>query len=1014
MPPLSQPTTGQSYWRSLEEWADTPAFRELVEREFPSLAPELLTSATRRQFLKLMGASLALGGLAGCRWPKENIVPYADRPKNRTPGVPVQFATALELGGVATGLLVTSYDGRPIKIEGNDRHPFSRGKTNAIQQATILELYDPDRSRWSARRTGASDGGTRTNQTWDAFAAFAKTHFAEVRGQQGAGLGILAEASASPSLLDTKARLLKALPQARWFEYEPLSRDNEREGARLAFGKPYRTHLHLDAADVIVSFDADFLMTHPAAVRYAGDFAARRRADDGTMNRLYVFESNLSVTGSNADHRYPVKSAEIGLVARALQAELGKLLPGLEAPPNAPGDAPVGRESLVAVAQDLVAHKGRSAIVVGPRQPAEVHALAHWLNSALESVGRTVTYTEELEPDRPTHVAAIFEFCRRMQSGEAQTVVIVGGNPVYNAPSDLGFAQALAKVKTSVHLSLYDDETSRLCTWHLPRAHYLESWSDARAYDGTVSLVQPLIEPLYDGKTPIELLALILGDELAKGYDLTRRTFREQFAGNAEFETEWRQALQTGVVAASAWPPVTPAARALAGWEPRPVAAGTFEIVLAEDYRVYDGRFANNGWLQELPDPITKLTWDNGALISPVDAKQLGVERYGDMVRIEHGGRSLDVAAYPLPGHAPGSITLSLGYGRTAAGRVAAGSGVDAYTLMRSAAPALLLGATVTRTGQHYKLATTQDHHAIRSAVGDQEAARRVEQELIRAVTLTEFQQEPKFAQRAHHPLQLWQAWSYDEGHKWGMAIDLSACIGCSACVAACQAENNIPVVGKSEVARGREMHWIRVDRYFKGQPEGPHVEVVYQPMTCHHCENAPCEGVCPVAATVHDKEGLNVQVYNRCIGTRYCNNNCPFKVRRFNWFYNHHGPKHPRHGERLTDIEKMVFNPDVTVRSRGVMEKCTFCVQRINAVKITARNEGWAAIPDGAITPACAQACPTDAIVFGDLNDPQSRVRKLYEHHRSYELLEGLNLRSRLHYLAKLRNPASTPSIET
>ncbi len=1042
-----------AYWRSLDELADTPAFRQWLESEFPHLPAEFVDGPSRRQFLKLMGASLAFAGLAGCRWPKETIVPATRQPGDRVPGVPVQYATVFEIGGAATGLLVTSYDGRPIKIEGNEKHPFSRGKTNHWMQAGILDLYDPDRGRWPVHRGGrrrpAGEAAGETpvppgsgSRTWAEFEAFAKEHFGALRAHGGAGLAVLTEMSSSPSLREMQGRFLTAFPQAAWYEYEPLSRDNEREGARRAFGRPLRTHLHLDQADVVVSFDDDFLMTHPAAVKYAGDFAARRRADDGRMNRLYVFEAGLTVTGSMADHRYAVRPSQIGRVLEELAVVLGDRLgtPILNGEPV--GESPVARVQIEALAADLHAHVGKCLLTVGPQQPPEVHALAHAVSAALRAHGVTITFTDDPDPQRPTHFDAIKTLAERAKAGEIETLVILGGNPVFDAPADLGFAHLLPTIACSIHLSLYDNETSQVCTWYLPRAHYLEAWGDGLAWDGTLGIAQPLIEPLYAGRSPIELLALLCSDPLTNGYDIVRRTFGNAFDFGVNRQELWERSLHDGVVPDTAWPVVTPT-RSAGPPNPAPGANADFEIAFSPDYSVYDGRFANNGWLQEWPDPITKLTWGNAALISPADAAKLGVRRNGDMLRVAGDAGAMEVPAFILPGHAEGSVTLPLGGGREpAAGAVASGAGFNTCVLRTSKSPWIVTGVKVAALGKHSDLATTQDHHAIRSAVGDEETQRRAGV-LVREATLAHYRAHPDFAQHVVHLPQLKSLWQEKEytGHRWGMAIDLSACIGCGACVIACQAENNIPVVGKDEVLMGREMHWIRVDRYFRedsrggssagpeparrgGSPASSGVDVFHQPVTCVHCENAPCEQVCPVAATVHDEEGLNVMVYNRCIGTRYCSNNCPFKVRRFNWFYNHHGPRHPRSQAdgkskapgllkqaELSEIEKLRHNPEVTVRSRGVMEKCTFCVQRINAVKIKARNERWAKVPDGLIVPACAQACPTDAIVFGDLNDPDSRVRKLHEHNRAYHLLAELNIKPRTAYLAKLRNPAESES---
>ncbi len=1052
LPLLTSRSAAAGYWRSLDELADTPEFRRFIENEFPSLLPELQTPASRRTFLKLMGASLALAGLAACRWPRETILPASRQPVNRIPGETVQFATGFELAGAALGLLVTSYDGRPLKIEGNPQHPFSRGKTDLIAQATILDLYDPDRLAQPGRRASGAARGTFENVAWPDFDAYTAAHFAALRERGGAGLVVLTEHSSSPTLADLRARFGTVLPQAVWIEFETLSRDHPRAGLGAAFGRPTRAQLDLSAADVIVSLDDDFLMSPGTGVRLAGEFAARRRAADGTMNRLYVVESSLTVTGAAADHRLPLRSSDVGvfaaLLARALLAlgvdwptHAADLRPALESVDAAGPDPHFVR----LVAADLNRHRGRSLLTVGVRQPPAVHLLAAVLNEALGNVGATVTYTDDLSP------AGRIEDVLAAGRAELDTLLILGGNPVWHLPAELDLPGLIARTKTSLYFGTHADETAALCSGRAPLAHYLESWGDARAYDGTVTLVQPLIEPLFGGRTVSEVVARLLGDDVTSAYDLVRRTFRAAAGAGPEWEAAWRQSLHDGLVAGSAWPReprrIVPPAdtrradelRALLAQ--RPAREGTFELVFVPDYKLYDGRFANNGWLQELPDPITKLTWDNAALVSPADAAKLGIRTYGDVLRIELAGRSVQIPAYILPGQAEGSVTLPLGYGRGALGGVvAADAGTDVRPLRTAAAPHVALGARISGTGQHRVLATTQDHHAIASAIGDAETQRRAAH-LIREGTLAEYRARPDFAAHAVHLPPAAPLWTEKEwrGHRWGMAIDLTACIGCSACVVACQAENNIPVVGKDEVARGREMHWIRIDRYFKNTraaaahhatghdgagapaPLEPVIRVAFQPMTCHHCETAPCESVCPVAATVHDEEGLNVMVYNRCVGTRYCSNNCPYKVRRFNWFWNHHGPAHPRsrrgrtrpppgrlRQELLADIEKLQHNPDVSVRSRGVMEKCTFCTQRINAVKIRARNVGRAPA-DGEIVPACAQVCPTEAIVFGDLADPDSRVSRLHAEPRAYIILGELNTQPRTQYLAKLWNPAES-----
>jgi molybdopterin-containing oxidoreductase family iron-sulfur binding subunit len=994
VPSLSGEKVGKTYWRSLDELADTPEFRRLVAQEFPGLEQDLVDPATRRDFLKILGASLGLAGMVSCRWPKELIVPVA-RPEGRTPGVPQRFATAIELAGAAIGVLVTSYDGRPVKVEGNPLHPASRGAASAQAQAAVLELYDPDRSRAPVRR----EGGREFVQTRDEFAAFAAGHFAALRAAAGRGLAVLTEASCSPTLARLAARVHRELPGARWVEYEPVSFDAERAGIRQAFGAALRPVLHLDAAGVVVCLDADPLAAHPDALRHAREFASGRRGEDGEMSRWYAAEGALTLTGAAADHRLAVRTSLIGELALLLARELtarGLALP--EALRVAAADAvgnglpAVATRFAASAAADLAAAGGHGLVVAGPRQPVEVHAAAHLINAALGAVGNTLTLIADPQPQRAPHAEALRGLAAAIAAGEVTTLLVLGGNPVVNAPADLGFAALLARVETSIHLGLWDDETGRVCAWHLPRAHVLESWGDGRAWDGTVSVVQPLIEPLYGGVTPIELVATLLGDEATGPHELVRATLRE-LAGDADFETTWWQTLHEGVLADSA--ATTVAVEAVTGSLAMPQALTGLEVVFAPDASVWDGRYANNGWLQELPDPLTKICWDNAALVGPATASRLGV-RHGDVATVAVGGRSLDIAVYVLPGVAADTVVLPLGYGRTVAGKVGTGVGFDTYRLRTLAASGFAGGATVTRTGRRYLLATTQDHHAI-DEVALREQGHRIG-ELLREATLAQYRHDPELIRREAHepkPLPLFAEIDGKGEHQWGMVIDLSACIGCNACSIACQAENNIAVVGKKQVARGREMHWIRVDRYFAGKAESP--KVAFQPVTCQHCENAPCEQVCPVAATVHNDEGLNQMIYNRCVGTRYCSNNCPYKVRRFN-FFNYF--KHP------TNLDKMLHNPEVTVRARGVMEKCTFCVQRIEAVKIAARNDRRP-IRDGEVVPACAQTCPTQAIVFGDLRDPASRVSALFGHRRAYALLGELNVQPRNRFLAKLRNPS-------
>ncbi len=1023
-----------TYWRSLAELANAPQFRAMAEAEFP--AAEDPSGLSRRRWLQLMGASLVLAGVNGCRWKKDEILPLTTQPPDRLPGQFQRFATAREMAGAAIGLWVTSVDGRPIKIEGNPKHPASLGATDAWSQASILELYDPDRAQWIVDRTGQEE----IAQTWGRFAEWLRPQLAELEKAQGAGLAILSEASSSPTLIGLRDRLLKRFPQAAWFEYEPISRDNERLGSRLAFGQVVRTQLALDKARVIVCLDADVLGVHPAAVRYARDFSKGRDPAAGPMNRLYVVEPSFTITGSVADHRVPLRCSEIAWFAKALHAavvgQAGENATTGEPTARADSSTQEAQESsaatatadvalmlsfVQAMARDLKANGPNTAVVAGPRQPPEVHALVHEINATLGNVGKVVWYTADPDPDRLPHVEAMKVLCEAMSAGKVQMLVILGGNPVYDAPADVGFAEAIGKVPARIHLSLYDNETSRRCTWLLPRSHYLESWGDARAWDGTYSVVQPLIAPLYDTRSAIELLAMLDGQAEVDPRALVRERF-QQIVGEG-WESRWEAALESGLLADSAWPPTTPQlarkpAPSILGSPPER-GNGAWEVVFAPDASVYDGRFANNGWLQEMPDPITKLTWDNALLLSPASAASLGVE-HGAVVRLSLGGREASLPIFVTPGVASGTLVVALGYGRTAAGKVGGDLeggtpivGFNVYPLRTSQAMGFARGASLTPTGDTYPLATTQDHSII-DVVGMRARGQRVG-DLIREFTLDEYREkskaDPHFARHVQHlpPLEsLWQEFSYD-GRRWGMTIDLSKCIGCSACVVACQAENNIPVVGKDRVLRGREMHWLRVDRYYRGDAANP--RAAHQVILCQQCENAPCEQVCPVAATVHSREGLNDMVYNRCVGTRYCSNNCPYKVRRFNFFNYRKDLEDPEN-----EVRKMVLNPEVTVRSRGVMEKCTFCVQRIQAAKIDAKNRR-VSIPDGAIQTACQQVCPTQAIVFGDLNykDDQgrpSRVAQLRQADRAYEILAELNVKPRTSYLAVIRNP--NPDVES
>jgi len=969
---------GPEYWRSLDELADTPEFRELLQREFPDGATEWADPVGRREFLKLMGASLALAGLTSCTsQPSDKIVPYSRAPEEVIPGKPMFFATTLTLGGCATGLLVESHEGRPTKIEGNPLHPGSLGSTDALAQASILTLYDPDRSK-AVVRTG-------TPSTWNAFAAELGKQIESGRRPQGGGIRILTETVVSPTLGAQLKAVLAKFPAAKWHQFEPVTRDSARAGARLAFGEAVNTFYRVDKADVILSLGSDFLPTGPGAVRYARDFASRRHAQvlqDG-MNRLYVIEATPSLTGAAADHRLVVRESELDLFARALATRLG-----IEAGAGSWQPSPRQTKWIQALAADLTVHRGSSLVVAGDEQNPTLHLLAHAMNRALGNVGQTVIYTDPIEAAPVDQAESLRQLVADMQGGAVETLLILGGNPVYTAPADVPFAEALNKVAFRAHLSLYEDETSTLCHWHLPEAHYLESWSDGRAYDGTVSIQQPLIAPLYDGRTAHEIVSVLLA-EPKWSYDVVQDHWRRERRPD-DFDAFWRKALHDGVIADSALPAKVPPLKATLPIAYPAAAAGELELVFRADPAAWDGRFANNGWLQELPKPLSKLTWDNAALISPAAAERLGVKNE-DVLELTYMSRSVKAPVWILPGQADGTVTLHLGYGRARAGRVGTGIGVNAYALRTAAAPWGGSGLTLKKTGERYRLATTQGHHTMEG------------RNLVRMASLNEFKQHPDFVRNpsdhevGHEP-SFYPKFKY-EGYAWGMAIDLNACTGCNACVVACQSENNSPVVGKDQVMMGREMHWIRVDRYYKGGLEDP--ETVHQPILCMQCENAPCEPVCPVGATVHSGEGLNDMVYNRCVGTRYCSNNCPYKVRHFNFL---------QYQDDQTPSLKLLRNPNVTVRSRGVMEKCTYCVQRINEARILAKTQDRE-ITDGEVITACQAVCPSQAIVFGNINDPKSGVSQRKAHPLNYGLLTELNTKPRTTYLARLRNP--NPALE-
>ncbi|HEY5912356.1 MAG TPA: TAT-variant-translocated molybdopterin oxidoreductase [Verrucomicrobiae bacterium] len=1038
MPPMkANLANGRKYWRSLDELGDTAEFREWIENEFPAGASELSDPVTRRHFMKIMSASFLLAGAGlastGCRRPVEKIEPFGKMPQNYLHGVPQYYATAMPSPGGAIPLVVKSNDGRPTKIEGNSLIPDSNGGTDRYAQASILNLYDPDR----ALRFTRNGQNVPAEEAIDFLTQLSRT----AQGNGGQGLSFLLERDTSPSRARLEKLLRQKLPKARWHAYEPVDLDIHRRAASLAFGQPVKARYAFDKADVVVSLDCDFLGSEDDVQNHIRRFASRRQLEkpEDSLNRLYIVETLMSVTGFSADHRLRLPPSMVLQAATALASHLQPDgVADLQNVARLPQSAPkAADEWLAGCARDLAANRGKSLVVAGHRQPLAVHLLAHAMNAALGNVGRTVVFH-----DAPTDTyEGIGQLAQALNGGLVETLVILGSNPVYTAPADLDWAAAQKKAKSVVRLGYYEDETFPGCHWHFPAAHYLESWGDALTSDGTLVPIQPLIAPLFGGLTEIEVLARIAGEKVCDPYGITQETFTA-FVPGKNVEAEWRKFLHDGFLASSAAKAVavkldmTAVSHAVTGLNVNGPAKGSLEVVFHRDYSVDDGRYCNNGWLQELPDPVTKIVWDNAVLVSRRTAAELQV-RNSDLVEISLGEQKVQGPVWVQPGMADGSLGLALGYGREKAGRVGHGTGFNAYALRTTGFSNFGVGATVRKVGRTYPISCTQNHWSMEG------------RPVVREANLEQYRQHPAFARHMGAEESPAEAPLYPNPfdklkltglHQWGMSIDLNKCVGCSACMVACQSENNVPIVGKDQVNRGREMHWIRIDRYYSGRDlesrdesfatfnaedkdqfagwiEDP--QVVTQPMLCQHCEAAPCENVCPVNATSHDQEGLNVMTYNRCVGTRYCSNNCPYKVRRFNFFdYN----KRPISGKKLYlgplatrpedewDLLKMIKNPDVTVRMRGVMEKCTFCVQRIEqakiAQKIKAGASGDVVVPSGTFTTACAQACPANAIVFGNLNDEASPVSKLKRLDRDYHVLESLLTKPRTTYLARVRNP--------
>ncbi|MEQ1884104.1 MAG: TAT-variant-translocated molybdopterin oxidoreductase [Bryobacteraceae bacterium] len=992
--------TGKKYWRSLNDAANTPEFREFVHREFPAHATEMLDGNSRRTVLKLMAASLGLAGLTACRRPVEHILPAQSgvEADMYAPGESFFYTTVHSMGGHVTGLTVETHDGRPTKIEGNPDHPHSLGSATALEQATVLQMYDPDRSQH------VLNGGKEAK-----FADF-EAALKGISLGDGSGLRFLSETVTSPTLSDLRSQALKKFPKAKWVEYDPAGRDLELAGTSLAFGQQLYVHPHFDQASVILALDNDFLGLDSPSPFMTKLYSKGRRVESeedlDKMNRLYAVESQFSITGANADHRLRMTGAEVKQFAIDLAAALGAM-PALNVVNNAANDKRA--KFLAVLVKDLKTAGARALVSAGPRQSAGVQALVALINQSLGST--CVSYSKPVIDKSNIGVDALKALAGEMSAGQVATLVILGGNPVYSSPADLQFGVALSKVQNSIHLGIEADETAAASKWHIPEAHYLEAWGDQATSDGSPSIQQPMIQPLFGGKTAQEVVSLVLGSP-ASAHDITRNYYNALFSGNKE--QSWRKALNDGVVAgvktAESVKASADAKKIAAALQAEPKPAAGIEVGFYPSSSVWDGRYANNGWLQETPDPMTKLTWGNAAMISPATARKNRLND-GDVISISKGGVKMQAAVMIQPGHADEAISIALGYGRQKVGRIGKDIGFNANLIRTSDGFWFSSGFAIADTGERHLHATTQEHGAMNEIIAS--AERQNDRPIVREATVEEYKKEPKIIEEMSEVPELESIYpqvSYDKGYQWGMAIDLTACTGCNACIVACSAENNIPVVGKDQVLRGREMHWLRMDRYYTGDENDP--QVVEQPLPCMQCENAPCENVCPVQATAHSPEGLNDMAYNRCVGTRYCANNCPFKVRHFNFLNFHKSGKEsttiPGVATRLSEEELvgLVYNPDVTVRMRGVMEKCTYCVQRIEQARIHAKVDGRREIKEGEVKTACQQTCPADAISFGNINDPNSKVSKMKKQERNYAMLAELDIRPRTTYLAKLRNP--------
>ncbi|MCR9292317.1 MAG: TAT-variant-translocated molybdopterin oxidoreductase [bacterium] len=1043
------PASAGGFWRSISELEQTPEFEQFVQREFPQAASEFPDGVSRRRWLKLMSASFALGGLAGCRYGRNEFAAFVTRPENTIPGIPKHYATNFELAGRAVHLLISNLDGRPIKVEGNPEHPairasepndlangksrFASSGTDVFSQACVLGLYDPDRTSRVSRRY--EDELVET--TWQVFVEYAATELENLKSSQGGKLAVLMSPSLSPSLNRMVARVAELLPQVTVAQYSSLDDSGASRAFEQVAGQPAELLLDLSQAQVICCLDSDLLGNHPNMVVHSRQFAKGRAPEVGSMNRLYAVESQYTVTGAAADSRLPLRSSQVGAFVARLEKRVDELLGGGQAASASSDDEPFDKISaeeqlgrmVDAMAEDLVAHQGHGLVSVGAHQPYEAQMAALRLNKKLGNFGATASLMPSRSQVEGVETVGLGDLVAKLQSGEVDHVWVLGDNPVYTSPAELKLADLLSKLEHVVYVAEFEDETAMSSTWVLPAAHPLESWGDVAGADGSYGICQPQILPLLGGKTTCEILSILIG-EPQLGEEIVRKT-AQGVAGGELSARLWREALHDGYLRGS-----SVSALPVGDVEaPAPIGdltvgeyeGGDVEVLFAASDTLYDGRFAKNVWLQELPQPMTKLVWDNAAIVSPQTAAKLGLSQGArtttETVVLIKDGRRIELPVFIMPGQAPGAVTVHLGYGRICRDEAVVSDeqvkvGVDPSPLRSPDNSQILTGVQAQRTSRPYKLVTTQDHFAI-DKLGLEVTKERAAI-LVREGTLEQIEEGgEEFVEHlgTHHPEleSLWEepiATLEDDPtvqHQWGMTVDLNKCTGCNSCVVACQAENNIPVVGKEQVSRGREMHWIRLDRYFRGDVETP--KIVNQPVACVHCETAPCEQVCPVAATVHTEEGINAMAYNRCVGTRYCANNCPYKVRRFNYFnynteygYFYGWQQRGKLEEASRKLQQLVLNPEVTVRGRGVMEKCTYCIQRVQNGKIYARAEGRA-VEDGEIQTACQMACPTQAIVFGDLKDKKSKVSQLQADPRAYAMLAELNIKPRTLYLARVRN---------